>query len=137
MGKKGFTLLEIIVVIIIVGVLAAVALPRFFRVIEFSRAAEARVSLGAIRQGLERCYLMRNGTYAGCTTFSSLGMEDPGNSPNAHFSYILDPNPQAAHYTVVAQRNTRDGGSSSSSITVRQQVTGVDWWGYGAFEGIQ
>ena len=44
-NKSGFTLLEILVVIIIVGVLASVAMPQLFRNVERSRATEALESL--------------------------------------------------------------------------------------------
>lgn len=54
----GVTLIELVIVIIIVGVLASLALPRFFLMIERSRAAEAITNIGVIRQAMERCYVM-------------------------------------------------------------------------------
>ncbi len=134
----GFTLLELIIVIIIVGVLAAVALPRFFRVIETSRVTEARVSIGAIRQGLERCYLMNNGSYSACNSFPKLALEDPGNSPNAHFTYWF-PAVGAGNYTVMATRNTREGGSTTTGIQLvcDNATNQCAWTGFGVYQGIQ
>ena len=47
-----------ILVIIIVGVIASLALPRFFELIEYSISTEALAAMGAIRQAMERCNLM-------------------------------------------------------------------------------
>ena len=47
-NKSGFTLLEILVVIIIVGVLASVAMPSLFKNVEKSRGSEALNALGTI-----------------------------------------------------------------------------------------
>lgn len=47
--KKGFTLLELIVVIIILGVLATLGMQQYFRVVEKSRSSEAKMVLGHIR----------------------------------------------------------------------------------------
>ncbi|NLE65660.1 MAG: prepilin-type N-terminal cleavage/methylation domain-containing protein, partial [Elusimicrobia bacterium] len=41
MNKKGFTLIEILIVIIIVGILASLALPKLTRKIGEAKAAEA------------------------------------------------------------------------------------------------
>ena len=50
---------EIIIVVIIVGVLASLALPKFFSTVEFSRAQEALSSLATVRGGLERYYVSK------------------------------------------------------------------------------
>jgi type IV pilus assembly protein PilE len=134
-NKSGFTLLEIIIVIIIVGVLASLALPRFFSTVEFSRSTEALASLTAVRQSLERCYLQRSGNYNGCT-LANLDIENPTNSPNAHFTYTIG-GQDATSYTITATRNTRDGGSSSSTIALSQTSSGVGRVGASAFVGLQ
>lgn len=65
MKVKAFTLLELIIVIIIVGVLTSLALPRLFSVVEYAKSAEALTHLSTIRQSFERCYLT-TGNYDHC-----------------------------------------------------------------------
>ena len=49
MGRRGFTLLELLMVVIIIAILASVALPQYIRATEKARAAEALSYLGALR----------------------------------------------------------------------------------------
>lgn len=52
--KQGFTLVELLIVVLIVGVLSAIALPQYTTAIERARAAEALTLLGAVRDSVER-----------------------------------------------------------------------------------
>ncbi len=46
--QKGFTLIELMIVVAIIGILAAIAIPNFLRYQAKSRQSEARTNLGAI-----------------------------------------------------------------------------------------
>ena len=61
--KTGFSLVELAVIVAILGVMAAFALPRFRVAVEVSKAAEAFNYLASIQAAQER-YRSRQGTYA-------------------------------------------------------------------------
>ena len=65
-SSKSFTLIELIIVIIIVGILAAVGITQYSKTVEKGRGAEARMILGYIRK-LAYEYYLQNGTIAGIT----------------------------------------------------------------------
>ena len=52
--RKGFSLVELAVVVVIVGVLAAFGVPRLLKSVERSKAGESFNYLGAIRTAQER-----------------------------------------------------------------------------------
>jgi prepilin-type N-terminal cleavage/methylation domain-containing protein len=133
--QSGFTLLEIIIVIIIVGILATLAMPKYFSTVEYSRSVEAMISLSAIRQSMERCYLQTR-TYVGCDDFTRLDLEDPGLSPGAHFSYTIA-NPTAIGYDIIATRNLYENGNGLDQIMLSLNGMNITRSGTGAFLGIK
>ena len=54
--NKGFTLLELIIVVIVIGILASIALPRYLKVMEKARSTEAKQILGTVRSAQMRYY---------------------------------------------------------------------------------
>ncbi len=114
-NQSGFTLLEIIIVIIIIGILASIALPKFFKTVEFSRSSEALVNLGSIRRAMDICY-QPTLTYTPCTDFTTLSIPDPGGAAY-HWTYAWAV-PTTNTYTITATRTTLDGGTATDTIAI-------------------
>ena len=62
--NRGFTLLELILVIVIIGILAAVAIPRFTGAIKMAKEAEAENILGSLRSAQLRYYVQWDNNWA-------------------------------------------------------------------------
>lgn len=71
--KDGFTLVEMLVVVLMIGILSSIAVPQYFKVVEKSKAREAVNYFLAMQASQDR-YKQKYGTYctalpAGCAGF--------------------------------------------------------------------
>ena len=71
-NKKGFTLLELLVVVLIIGILAGIALPQYRKSVERARLSEVLVNIKAIEDSMDR-YLLANGFPGTTISFKDFG----------------------------------------------------------------
>ena len=65
-SKRGFTILEVVIVVVLIGVLAAIALPEYANFLERGKVTEAVNAIGSIKSA-ELIYKMRNDVYVSIT----------------------------------------------------------------------
>ena len=69
--KKGFTLLELIIVVIVIGVLATIAIPQYMKAVERAKVAKAKSNVALIMQA-EKMHRAKNDTYLVVDSTTSL-----------------------------------------------------------------
>lgn len=63
--QRGVTLLELMIVVMIVGIITAIAVPSYRQQVVRSNRSNAKTAIMQLTQALERCYT-RASTYTGC-----------------------------------------------------------------------
>ena len=88
--KQGFTLIELMIVVAIIGILAAIAIPNFLKFQLRSKAGEGKLNLAAIRTAQEAYF-------AELGTFQNWGLTPAGapNSQKAAWTVCPNSPPQA------------------------------------------
>ncbi len=80
-AQKGFTLIELMIVIAIIGILAAVAVPQYGQYTKKARFAEVVSSTSAIKTAISVC-VQENNTLTDCDTYAEIGTAAPAATPN-------------------------------------------------------
>lgn len=111
--SPGFTLIELMIVVVIVGILAAIAYPSYAEYVNRSKRAEAKAALLEAAQALERYYSLNN-TYlnAGGTALASVFTARVPASGAQNYSIAAQGSPTASAYVL---RATRSGSMSSDA----------------------
>ena len=94
-SQKGFTLIELMIVVAIMGILASVAIPAYLDYTKKGKAAEATSTLADLRIKMEQCF-QDNRSYAACGAFCA------PTSGAVNFTYACSVGPDATTYTIAA-----------------------------------
>ncbi len=129
MNRKGFTLIEILTAVIILGILAAMAVPMYQKTIEKSYIAEARTVLKQMLDAkLRTMDAMEIDNYSASFGFSQLGLSLPCRNgtggTNFHcdtksFRYYLYPNKTGGINNVPASFTTTGAAYEDAVCAVR------------------
>ena len=119
---QGFTLVEVLVTVAIIGIVTAVALPSYSAHVMRGRVSEAFGALGGVQINAEQ-FWSNSRTYIGFDGAAAAGGRMPGNTTN--FTYALS-NATVSTYTVTA---TGIGPATGFVYTINQSgakaTTGV------------
>jgi len=143
MRRRGFTLLELVVVILIIGVLATLGIAQYQRMVERARGAEARQIIGAIRSNAAAVFMMNNQDCTNCTN-TNIGIGPSADYPGptaadcrgTHF-FWYDAVPDANGLKVTATRCSPGigktpqlpAGAVSGTLSLDTDfTTGADDW---------
>lgn len=124
--QQGVTLVELMIVVLIVGILSAIAYPSYQDHVERGRVSEGRVALTSAANLMERCYSTR-GTYIDCPALNSPIISESG------FYSVDDSAADDNSFTLQATRAKATSGNQCGNLTLTQSgatgVTGVAPWG--------
>jgi type IV pilus assembly protein PilE len=110
---KGFTLIELMIVMVIIGVLAAIAYPSYQSHLQKSRRVDAQTAMLELAQYMER-YYTTNGSYTGAALPFTASPKD-----DATKYYALSLSAQAANsYTLSGAPSGTQATDSCGTLTL-------------------
>ncbi|MFA5117256.1 MAG: type II secretion system protein [Candidatus Omnitrophota bacterium] len=129
--KRGFTIMELLIVIAVISILVGIALPRFRGMQDEGRIAQAKGELRTLQSAVESYYIHNNNTYpaASATWETSLtgatpniigtALTDPFNS-STQYGYATDGATPVKYYVIYS---VGVGGNGSAAISTAGVIT--------------
>ena len=103
--QEGFTLVEILIVVVIIGILAAIAIPTYYSYVKKGYATEAKTQLKSIVQAADMYYSERGEAAPDVETMEAEGFIEIKQSVKNKWEFELNLDP------------TGDGGSCTATST--------------------
>lgn len=128
MGRKGFTIIELLIVIAVIAILIGVALPRFRGMQEEGKIAQAKGELRTFQTAVESYYIHNSNTYPSAlssltsATPNIIGASlptDPFNG-SSNYGYATDGASPVKYYVLYS---AGVGGNGSATVSTAGVVT--------------
>jgi general secretion pathway protein G len=121
--QGGFTLLELLIVIVIIGILALLIIPNITSAPKKARDTQRKTDLKAVQKGLEE-YFVSNNAYPAALTDLTAGAApilktvptDPKNS--SPYTYVYTPAPTGGPYTTYTLDACLENGGDTGASTL-------------------
>lgn len=126
-NRKGYTLIELVVVVLIIGILASFGIPQYLKTVETSKADDAVTTINMIGTVNKMFALDHNGAYAygaftaACAATSTCAaMTPPYSNPCAlvYCKYLADQDWASRPYEYAACNGAAAGACSTASFSV-------------------
>ncbi|MGM0544715.1 MAG: type IV pilin protein [Pseudomonadota bacterium] len=118
-GQHGFTLIELMIVLAIVGIVAAIAYPSYTRYAQKSLRTDAHAALMQAASALERCNT-QSYSYANCD-------DVPTNSPEGHYTIDVSTS-DGGGYKLTAKTERDDGCPGNITLNAVGERMPRDCW---------
>ena len=114
--RQGFTLIEILIVVVIIGILATVAIPTYFKYVKKGYASDAKIQIKNIYMSADM-YKQENGEYPTDLTDMENGYLDLKPSVLEKWTFELEIDESGETGSITATSTDKMGGGADNTIT--------------------